>query len=125
MNKPARRERTTNLTPVSEGVPTPKPRKPRASGDFNAELRALADKHRKRSSKLRSEVEKLEKKLTTKRAQLDVADEPLRKLERVLAERPELPGLAEPGPAMPSGEMIPDSYASADAPVAASQVVSP
>jgi hypothetical protein len=96
-NKPARAAaKPTNLKPVSDGEP--KPRKPRASsgGDFNAELRALADKHRKRSSKLRTGVAKLEQKLATMRAQLEAADEPLRKIERVLADRPELPGLADP-----------------------------
>lgn len=98
MNKPARAERTertkpANLKPVSDA--DAKPRKPRAStgGDFNAELRALADKHRKKSAKLRTAVAKLELKLGTMRSQLDAADEPLRKIERVLADRPELPGL--------------------------------
>jgi septal ring factor EnvC (AmiA/AmiB activator) len=106
MNKPARPERTRAVAPVADATsttptaaPAPKkerkPRAPSTAGDFNAELRALADKHRKKSAKLRSTVSKLEGKLSGYRAQLDKADEPLRKIERVLADHPGLPGLED------------------------------
>lgn len=103
MNKPVRADRTARaVKPVADATTTtadaPKrERKPRAStgGDFNAELRALADKHRKKSAKLRTTVSKLESKLAGLRGQLDKADEPLRKIERVLADHPGLPGLEE------------------------------
>jgi hypothetical protein len=109
MNKPARALRTAS-TPkaATEG----KARKPRApGGDFNADLRALAEKHRKKSNKLRATVGKLESKLEVARRQLDAADGPLRKVERVLADNPELPGFAGADVGAPDGEVsgrVPD-----------------
>lgn len=93
-----RRERANGTATAATAEASPATaRKPRAGGggDFAAELRALAEKHRKRSSKLRTEVAKLESKLAERRALLDAADEPLRRIERVLADRPELPGLPD------------------------------
>lgn len=128
MQKPARHDRNrpplkASTEPPAADAPAPvkKPRVRPASarGDFNAELRALADKHRKKSAKLRASVAKLEGKLEGLRAQLDKADEPLRKIERVLADHPELPGLdvaapeAEaapppaPAPVELAGEVVP------------------
>jgi hypothetical protein len=103
-NRAATRRERANGTAVPSERAASTTRKPRAGG-FDAELRALAEKHTKRSSKLRAEVTKLESKLAVKRALLDAADEPLRKIERVLADRPELPGLphAEVGVADVSG----------------------
>jgi septal ring factor EnvC (AmiA/AmiB activator) len=115
MNKPAR-DRTRAVVPVDNSSATPapaaapkrerKPRAPSTAGDFNAELRALADKHRKKSAKLRTTVGKLEAKLAGLRGQLDKADEPLRKIERVLADHPELPGL-EATETPPEAESVP------------------
>lgn len=126
MQKPAaRQERNTRpikaaTEPAAADAPAtakkPRVRPASTRGDFNAELRALADKHRKKSAKLRASVAKLEGKLEGLRAQLDKADEPLKKIERVLADHPELPGLAadvaapEPAPApleTPTGEVVP------------------
>lgn len=105
MQKPARQDRnrpplTKATEPAAADAPAKKPRVRPASarGDFNAELRALADKHRKKSAKLRASVTKLEGKLEVLRAQLDKADEPLKKIERVLADHPELPGLGVAAP---------------------------
>ncbi len=125
MNKPAR-DRTARAVPapVTDATTPPapkrerKPRAPSTAGDFNAELRALADKHRKKSAKLRATVGKLEGKLADYRAQLDKADEPLRKIERVLADNPELPGLEDtvrardPEPVV-TDEQLADTVASA------------
>jgi hypothetical protein len=127
MNKPAR-ERTRAVVPVSDATttttaaPAPKrerkPRAPSTGGDFNLELRALADKHRKKSAKLRTTVGKLESKLAGLRGQLDKADEPLRKIERVLADHPELPGL-EATETPPEAAPVPTDEALVDTVVSA------
>lgn len=126
MNKPAR-DRTARAVPApvtdATAAPAPKrerkPRAPSTAGDFNAELRALAEKHRKKSAKLRTTVGKLEAKLDGLRGQLDKADEPLRKIERVLADNPGLPGLDDTAPAPesvpttePTDEQLVDTVAS-------------
>lgn len=100
-NKPARANKPTNGTAAPAAEKKPRKARVGGGGDFNAELRALADKHRKRTSKLRSTVEKLESKLVTARRQLDAADEPLRRVERVLADNPELPGFASQSAQVP------------------------
>jgi hypothetical protein len=76
-----------------------KPKRPRKTGarpsTFAGELRELAIKHRSKLGKLTSAEAKLEQKLRVVRAQREAAEGPLRDVEVMLGNHPELPGLEQ------------------------------
>lgn len=99
--------------------------KPRASKDFNAQLRALADTHRSKlgtlvalEQKLEAQrtaaTEKIDRKLATVRSQREAAEAPLRDVEAILAAHPPLPGIeSAPSNDVASTEPAPEALADA------------
>jgi hypothetical protein len=87
------------LKPVDGGgETTPKSKRARSASKpttFAGQLRELAAAHRKKLSKLTDAESKLEAKLAIVREQREAAEGPLRRVEEMLADHPELPGTEE------------------------------
>lgn len=98
MSEPKPKKRNGTAKPTVDASDKPKRERKKSPTTFAGQLRELASKHRSKLSKLTNAEAKLERKLASVRPQREAAEGPLRMVEEMIADRPELPGLeSKPG----------------------------